>query len=86
MRLASTDQSRRFPAENGPCSLYDALGRNFDQQILEESKLSRYTTIRTLPPILHVLIQRTQSNGSKNGNPVIIPETLVCGSIHGYGP
>lgn len=65
-----------FPAENGPCSLYDALGRNFDQQILEESKLSRYTTIRTLPPILHVLIQRTQSNGSKNGNPVIIPETL----------
>ncbi|ATY66820.1 Peptidase ubiquitin carboxyl-terminal hydrolase 2 [Cordyceps militaris] len=65
-----------FPAENGPCSLYDALGKNFDQQILEESKLSRYTTIRTLPPILHVLIQRTQSNGSKNGNPVIIPETL----------
>ncbi|TQV92222.1 ubiquitin hydrolase [Cordyceps javanica] len=65
-----------FPAENGTCSLYDALGKNFDQQILEESKLSRYTTIRTLPPILHVLIQRTQSNGSKNGNPVIIPETL----------
>ncbi|OAA71629.1 ubiquitin carboxyl-terminal hydrolase [Cordyceps fumosorosea ARSEF 2679] len=65
-----------FPAEDGPCSLYDALGRNFDQQILEESKLSRYTTIKTLPPILHVLIQRTQSNGSKNGNPVIIPETL----------
>lgn len=65
-----------FPAENGPCSLYDALGKNFDQQILEDSKLSRYTTIRTLPPILHVLIQRTQSNGSKNGNAVIIPETL----------
>lgn len=65
-----------FPAENGACTLYDALGRNFDQQILEESKLSRYTTIRTLPPILHVLIQRTQSTGSKNGNPVIIPETL----------
>ncbi|KAJ3479054.1 hypothetical protein NLG97_g8418 [Lecanicillium saksenae] len=65
-----------FPAENGPCTLYDALGKNFDQQILEESKLSRYTTIRTLPPILHVLIQRTQSTGSKNGNPVIIPETL----------
>lgn len=65
-----------FPAETGTCTLYDALGRNFDQQILEDSKLSRYTTIRTLPPILHVLIQRTQSNGSKNGNPVIIPETL----------
>lgn len=65
-----------FPAEDGPCTLYDALGKNFDQQILEDSKLSRYTTIRTLPPILHILIQRTQSNGSKNGNPVIIPETL----------
>lgn len=65
-----------FPATDGPCSLYEALGRNFDQQILEESKLSRYTAIKTLPPVLHILIQRTQSNGSKNGNPVIIPETL----------
>ncbi|KAJ6440987.1 ubiquitin hydrolase [Purpureocillium lavendulum] len=65
-----------FPAPDGPCSLYDALGRNFDQQILEESKLSRYTAIKTLPPVLHVLIQRTQSTGRKNGNPVVIPETL----------
>lgn len=65
-----------FPAAEGPCSLYDALGRNFDQQILEESKLSRYTAIKTLPPVLHVLIQRSQSMGSKNGNPVVIPETL----------
>ncbi|KAH7155166.1 hypothetical protein B0J13DRAFT_219621 [Dactylonectria estremocensis] len=65
-----------FPAAEGPCSLYDALGRNFDQQIIEESKLSRYTAIKTLPPVLHVLIQRSQSMGSKNGNPVGIPETL----------
>jgi ubiquitin carboxyl-terminal hydrolase 25/28 len=65
-----------FPAPDGPCSLYDALGRNFDQQILEESKLSRYTAIKTLPPVLHVLIQRSQSIGRKNGNPVVIPETL----------
>ena len=65
-----------YPAPDGPCSLYEALGRNFDQQILEESKLSRYTAIKTLPPVLHVLIQRTQSMGSKNGNPVVIPETL----------
>lgn len=65
-----------FPAPDGPCSLYDALGRNFDQQILEESKLSRYTAIKTLPPVLHVLIQRSQSMGSKNGNPVVIPEIL----------
>ncbi|KAF7555310.1 hypothetical protein G7046_g6591 [Stylonectria norvegica] len=65
-----------FPASEGACSLYDALGRNFDQQIIEESKLSRYTSIKTLPPVLHVLIQRSQSMGSKNGNPVVIPETL----------
>ncbi|KAF4449784.1 Ubiquitin carboxyl-terminal hydrolase 2 [Fusarium austroafricanum] len=65
-----------FPAPQGTCSLYDALGRNFDQQIIEESKLSRYTAIKTLPPVLHVLIQRSQSMGSKNGNPVEIPETL----------
>lgn len=65
-----------FPAPDGPCSLYDALGRNFDQQILEESKLSRYTAIKTLPPVLHILIQRSQSMVSKNGNAVVIPETL----------
>lgn len=65
-----------FPAPDGPCSLYDALGRNFDQQILEESKLSRYTAIKTLPPVLHILVQRSQSMGSKNGNAVVIPETL----------
>lgn len=65
-----------FPATEGPCSLYDALGRNFDQQILEDSKLSRYTAIKTLPPVLHILIQRSQSMGNKNGNPVVIPETL----------
>lgn len=65
-----------FPAPEGSCSLYDALGQNFDQQIIEESKLSRYTAIKTLPPVLHVLIQRSQSMGSKNGNPVEIPGTL----------
>jgi ubiquitin carboxyl-terminal hydrolase 25/28 len=65
-----------FPAPDGPCSLYDALGRNFDQQVLEESKLSRYTAIKRLPPVLHVLIQRSQAIGRKNNNPVIIPETL----------
>jgi ubiquitin carboxyl-terminal hydrolase 25 len=65
-----------FPAPDGPCSLYEALGRNFDQQVLEESKLSRYTAIKKLPPVLHVLIQRSQSIGRKNDNAVIIPETL----------
>ncbi|KAM0561791.1 hypothetical protein ACHAPJ_002962 [Fusarium lateritium] len=70
-----------FPAPEGTCSLYDALGRNFDQQIIDNDKdsslsLSRYTAIKALPPILHVLIQRSQTMNSKNGNPVEIPETL----------
>ncbi|KAF9766997.1 hypothetical protein IL306_000495 [Fusarium sp. DS 682] len=65
-----------FPASHGACSLYDALDRNFDWQIIEEDKVSRYTAIKTLPPVLHVLIQRSQSMGSKNGNPVEIPATL----------
>lgn len=65
-----------FPDPDRECSLYEALGRNFDQQVLEESKLSRYTAIRSLPPVLHVLIQRTLSTGQKNDNAVAIPETL----------
>jgi ubiquitin carboxyl-terminal hydrolase 25 len=64
-----------YPAAKGSCTLYDALARNFDQQVLAESKLWRYTAIQKLPPVLHVLIQRS-SVGHKNENPVIIPETL----------
>ncbi|KAI6780794.1 ubiquitin carboxyl-terminal hydrolase [Emericellopsis cladophorae] len=65
-----------FPAADGSCSLEEALGRNFDLQVLEDSRLLRYTAIRQLPPVLHVLIQRTQSNGTKNMHPVVIPEEL----------
>lgn len=65
-----------FPSSDGESDLYDCLASNFDQQVLEESKLSRYTSIRALPPVLHVLIQRTKSDGTKNDHPVIIPETL----------
>jgi ubiquitin carboxyl-terminal hydrolase 25/28 len=66
-----------FPSpQGGTCSLYDALGRNFDQQAIEGSQQSRYTAIKTLPPVLHVLIQRSQSVNGKNDNPVEIPETL----------
>ena len=66
-----------FPSpQGGTCSLYDALGRNFDLQAIEGSEQSRYTAIETLPPVLHVLIQRSQSVNGKNDNPVEIPETL----------
>jgi ubiquitin carboxyl-terminal hydrolase 25/28 len=65
-----------YPAPDGTCSLYEALGRNFDQFIIEDERLSRYTAIKTLPPVLHVLIQRSQNDGRKNGNAVEIPETL----------
>ncbi|KAF4126097.1 ubiquitin carboxyl-terminal hydrolase 25 [Geosmithia morbida] len=76
-REVSYDRSiTAFPAPGQECSLYEALGRNFDQQVLEDSQLSRYTAIRSLPPVLHVLIQRTLSTGRKNANPVVIPETL----------
>jgi ubiquitin carboxyl-terminal hydrolase 25 len=65
-----------YPAEDGPCMLYDALDRNFDQQIIEGINSSRFTAIRQLPGILHVLIQRTTGSGRKNHNPVIIDDVL----------
>ncbi|KAI1175279.1 hypothetical protein F4777DRAFT_579115 [Nemania sp. FL0916] len=57
-------------------SLYDALDRYFSYELLSESRLARYTTIRALPPIVHICIQRTDASGVKNKNPVIIPEEL----------
>ncbi|KAI0017112.1 hypothetical protein F4780DRAFT_625224 [Xylariomycetidae sp. FL0641] len=56
--------------------LYAALDRYFSYEILSSGSLARYTTIRALPPILHICIQRTDASGVKNKNPVIIPETL----------
>ncbi|KAI1812437.1 cysteine proteinase [Poronia punctata] len=56
--------------------LYQALDRYFSYELLAEGSLARYTTIRALPPIVHICIQRTDASGIKNKNPVIIPEEL----------
>ncbi|WQF78539.1 Putative ubiquitin specific protease, UCH repeated domain, ubiquitin carboxyl-terminal hydrolase 14 [Colletotrichum destructivum] len=67
-----------YPAEAGPTNIHDGLSRNFDLQRVVTGKedIMRFTSIKRLPPILHVLIQRTQNNGNKNMNPVEVFETL----------
>ncbi|KAI1429004.1 hypothetical protein F5Y12DRAFT_782250 [Xylaria sp. FL1777] len=57
-------------------NLYEALDRYFSYELLSDGSLARYTTIRALPPILHICIQRSDASGVKNKNPVIIPEEL----------
>ncbi|KAI0517830.1 hypothetical protein F5B22DRAFT_635692 [Xylaria bambusicola] len=57
-------------------TLYEALDRYFSYELLSDGGLARYTTIRKLPPIVHICIQRTDASGVKNKNPVIIPEQL----------
>ncbi|KAI0965561.1 hypothetical protein F4678DRAFT_476557 [Xylaria arbuscula] len=57
-------------------TLYEALDRYFSYELLSDGSLARYTTIRALPPILHICIQRSDASGVKNKNPVIIPEEL----------
>ncbi|KAI0870478.1 cysteine proteinase [Hypoxylon argillaceum] len=57
-------------------NLYEALDRYFSYELLSDGSLARYTTIRALPPIVHICIQRTDASGVKNRNPVIIPEEL----------
>lgn len=65
-----------YPAPDGPCTLYQALDNNFDKGEVEGTTISRYSAIESLPPILHVLVQRTKGDGTKNPNPVVIEETL----------
>ncbi|KAI1435849.1 cysteine proteinase [Xylaria sp. CBS 124048] len=57
-------------------TLYEALDRYFSYELLSDGDLARYTTIRALPPILHICLQRSDASGVKNKNPVIIPEVL----------
>ncbi|KAI0205975.1 hypothetical protein F4808DRAFT_187149 [Astrocystis sublimbata] len=59
-------------------TLYAALDRYFGYELLshDNGSLARYTTIRALPPIMHICIQRSDASGVKNMNPVIIPEEL----------
>lgn len=57
-------------------TLYVALDRYFTYELLSGGSLARYSTIRSLPPILHICIQRSDASGIKNRNAVIIPEVL----------
>ena len=57
-------------------SLYAALDRYFNYELIADGSLARYSTIRTLPPILHICIQRSDASGVKNRNPVTIPDVL----------
>ena len=75
-----------FPAEAGPCTLYEALDRNFDRQGIEGSKTLRWSSIRKPAPILNVLIQRSQAGGNKNRNQVSIPEVLDLGRYMDHRP
>ncbi|ORY68341.1 uncharacterized protein BCR38DRAFT_481821 [Pseudomassariella vexata] len=61
------------PTEGETTTIYEALDRNFDVEYMDET-LIRHTVIRSLPPILHVCIQRTGT--SKNRNPVLIEDEL----------
>lgn len=65
-----------YPAPDGPCTLYQALDKNFDKEEIEGTAISRYSAVESLPPILHILVQRTKGDGTKNPNPVVIDERL----------
>ncbi|KAI1413465.1 cysteine proteinase [Hypoxylon sp. FL1857] len=60
---------------NVRCTLYAALDRYFSFEPIDDGNRARYSSIRSLPPILHICIQRSTPKG-KNKNPVIIPEIL----------
>lgn len=57
------------------CTLVEALDRYFSYEPIDDGSRARYSCIRSLPPILHICIQRSTPKG-KNKNPVIIPEIL----------
>ncbi|KAI1468364.1 cysteine proteinase [Daldinia caldariorum] len=60
---------------NARCTLLAALDRYFAYESIDGGDRARYSSIRSLPPILHICIQRSTPKG-KNKNPVIIPEIL----------
>lgn len=60
---------------NRSCTLIQALDRYFKFEMIDDGNRGRYSCIKTVPPILHICIQRSTPKG-KNKNPVLIPETL----------
>ncbi|OTB01977.1 hypothetical protein M426DRAFT_25139 [Hypoxylon sp. CI-4A] len=72
---ASEGINTQGAANNVSCTLYEALDRYFSYEPFDDGNRARYSSIRTLPPILHICIQRSTPKG-KNKNPVILPEDL----------
>lgn len=72
-----------YPAAEGTRDIYGALDVYFDEQDVPMGEISnpQHFSIINLPPILQIVIQRTQYDkaknlASKNQNPVTFPETI----------
>lgn len=66
-----------FPEEKRKIGLLQALSNSFQREFITQGTwYERFTSIVDLPPILHIHIQRTKSDGTKNKSLVDIPATL----------
>ncbi|CAK7222357.1 ubiquitin-specific protease ubp2 [Sporothrix bragantina] len=66
-----------FPGENQKIHLLQALSSSFQREFITQGTwYERFTSIINLPPILHIHIQRSKGDGTKNRTPVGIPEVL----------
>ncbi|KAL1899140.1 ubiquitin-specific protease ubp2 [Sporothrix stenoceras] len=66
-----------FPEEKRKIGLLQALSNSFQREFITQGTwYERFTSIVDLPPILHIHIQRTKGDGTKNKSLVDIPQTL----------
>ncbi|CAK7208719.1 ubiquitin-specific protease ubp2 [Sporothrix curviconia] len=66
-----------FPDEHDKLHLLQALSNNFQREFITQGTwYEKFTSIVTLPPILHIHIQRTKGDGTKNRTAITIPEVL----------
>lgn len=71
----SDGTSNMSDAKSTRCTLTEALDPFFGYEPIDDGNRARYSSIRSLPLILHICIQRSTPKG-KNMNPVMIPEVL----------
>lgn len=72
-----------YPDDVGSRTIYEALDVTYDEHAIEldKAQTTSFTSIKTLPPILQIQIQRTAfdpktQQASKNTNPIEFPETV----------
>ncbi|KIH88994.1 hypothetical protein SPBR_06923 [Sporothrix brasiliensis 5110] len=66
-----------FPAEDKKIGLLQALSNSFQREFITQGTwYERFTSIVGLPPILHIHIQRSKGDGTKNKSLVDIPQAL----------